>query len=55
MVADKNPPVHSEEDIAKSRESCRIARTACDLGHAAVKPGVTTEAIDKIVHDYIIS
>ena len=32
-----------------------IGRNALDEGHKAVKVGVTTEEIDKIVHDYIIS
>jgi len=36
------------------RDTCRIARGALDAGHAAVAVGVTTEEIDKIVHDYII-
>ena len=27
---------------------------ALDAGHAAIAPGVTTEEIDKIVHDFII-
>jgi hypothetical protein len=26
------------------------ARGALDIGHAAVKPGITTDEIDKIVH-----
>lgn len=55
QVADKNPPTHSAEDIALSRESCRIAREATDIGHRAIAPGVTTEEIDRIVHEYIIS
>jgi len=37
------------------RAACKIARGACDAGHAAVAPGVTTEEIDKVVHDYIIA
>jgi len=52
-LADKNPPVHNKEEIALIRKVCAIARGAIDAGHAAVKPGVTTEEIDKIVHDYI--
>ena len=31
------------------------ARKALDIGHKAVKPGVTTDEIDKIVHEFIIS
>ena len=36
------------------REACKIARRALDLGHIAVKPGVTTEYIDALIHDFII-
>ena len=45
----------NDEDLEKLRRVCRIAREALDAGHAAVAPGVTTEEIDRIVHDYIIS
>jgi len=37
------------------REACLIGRKALDLGHSMVKPGVTTDEIDRAVHDYIIS
>ena len=36
------------------RVTCKIARQALDAGHAAVAVGVTTEEIDRIVHEYII-
>lgn len=49
------PPIHTDKEIAKIRKACKIARGAIDAGHRAVKPGVTTEHIDKIVHDFIIS
>ena len=55
QMADKKPPVVSDpEDLKKLRKACRIAREATDAGHAAIAPGVTTEKIDEIVHDYII-
>ena len=44
-----------DDDLQKLRTVCRIAREALDAGHAAVAPGVTTEEIDTIVHNYIIS
>jgi methionyl aminopeptidase len=53
-LADKTPPVHTEEEIAIIREVCKIARNACDEGHKIVAPGVTTEEIDRVVHEYII-
>ena len=49
------PVVSGEEDLKKLRKACRIAREALDAGHAAVAPGVTTEKIDEIVHNYIIN
>ena len=48
-------PVINDEDLVKLRKACRIAREALDAGHAAIKIGVTTEEVDKVVHDYIIS
>lgn len=37
------------------RAACKIARGAIDAGHRAVAVGVTTEEIDRVVHEYIIS
>ena len=54
-LADKAPPVCGPEEIAKIREACKIARGAIDAGHRAVAPGVTTEEIDRVVHEYIIA
>lgn len=34
--------------------ACSIARDALDEGHKAVAPGVTTEEIDKVVHEFLI-
>ncbi len=36
-------------------ESCKIAAQALKLGGEAVRPGVTTAEINKIIHDFIIS
>jgi methionine aminopeptidase len=41
--------------VAKIKEACLIARKALDLGHKNVRAGITTDEIDKIVHDFIIS
>ena len=54
-IANKKVPVVEGEDLEKLRRACRIAREALDAGHAIVAPGVTTEEIDRVVHDYIIS
>ena len=39
------------EDVEGMRTVCRLAREVLDLACAAVKPGVTADQIDKIVHD----
>lgn len=31
-----------------------LARKALDLGHSVIKPGVTTDYIDEVVHNFII-
>lgn len=49
------PPVYAGEELVHIREACRIGRAALDAGHAIIKAGVTTEEIDKVVHEYIIS
>jgi L-serine deaminase len=36
------------------RKSCKLAREILDIAAAAAKPGVTTDEIDKIVHDACI-
>ena len=46
--------MHTKAEIAIIRETCKVARGAIDAGHAIIKPGVTTEEIDEVVHNYII-
>lgn len=33
------------------RKVCRLSREVLDVAAAAIKPGVTTDYIDKIVHE----
>lgn len=47
--------VKSSTDLAKMREAGRIAGRAVQLAGESIKAGMTTKALDKIVHDYIIS
>ena len=48
-------PCLTADQIARMREACVIGREALDLGGSMVKPGVTGDAIDKAVHEFIIS
>ena len=47
--------MNDAKDIEGIRKACLIGRKALDLGHAIIKVGVTTEQIDKAVHEFIIS
>ena len=42
--------VKTADEIAKMRESGKLARKVLDVAGRAVKPGVTTAEIDEIVH-----
>jgi methionyl aminopeptidase len=46
--------VYSSEDIAGMREACRIGREVLDLAGQAVRVGITTDELDKIVHEATI-
>jgi len=43
--------VKTPEQIAGMREACRIAREVLDVAGKAVRPGVSTDEIDAIVHE----
>jgi methionyl aminopeptidase len=47
--------VYSPEQIARIRESGRIAADAITLVGEHIRPGVTTEELDRIAHDYVVS
>lgn len=47
--------VNTEEDIKKIRAVSILGRKVLDYAHTLVKPGVTTEEIDKKVYEYIIN
>ncbi|PIJ38725.1 type I methionyl aminopeptidase, partial [Leucobacter sp. OLES1] len=46
---------YSEEEIAKIRAAGRIASRSIDAAAAAIRPGVTTEELDRIAHEYVVS
>jgi methionyl aminopeptidase len=39
-----------EKGIEGMRKVCRLAREVLDLAAAALKPGITTDEIDELVH-----
>lgn len=48
------PLIQTPETIEKMREASRIAANALELAGAAVAPGVTTDEIDRIAHEYMV-
>ena len=48
-------PIKNEREIAVMRRACKITAAARALAGEMVRPGVTTKAIDKAVHDFIVS
>ena len=47
--------VKKPDEIEKMRESGKLAREILDLAGRAVKPGITTDEIDTIVHEAILA
>jgi methionyl aminopeptidase len=46
----RNITILNEKEQKGMRKVCRLAREVLDIAAAAVKPGVTTDYIDEIVH-----
>ncbi|KAI0807110.1 peptidase M24, structural domain-containing protein [Fomes fomentarius] len=52
--AGQPPKILSPEEQDKMRYVCRLGREVLDIAAAAVRPGITTDEIDAIVHDATI-
>lgn len=46
--------VKTAKEIERMKKACYISAMALKLGGEAVKPGITTRKLDKIMHDYIV-
>ncbi len=53
-AVNRDPWVQTPETIARMRVAGRIAAGALRAGGAAVAPGVTTDAVDAVVHEYLL-
>jgi methionyl aminopeptidase len=47
--------LHHPEDFAGMRRAGRLAAETLDMITAHVKPGVTTEQLDRIIHDFVLA
>ena len=52
--AEGEPFVQTPETIEKMREASEIAANSLVVAGAAVAPGVSTDELDRIVHDYMV-
>ncbi|KAJ7682108.1 peptidase M24, structural domain-containing protein [Mycena polygramma] len=48
------PRILNAEEIEKMKTVCRMSREILDIAAAAVRPGITTDEIDEIVHNATI-
>ena len=48
-------PIALTIDVQKMKVASKLCRDALDAGHRAIKAGVTTEEVDRVVHEYIVS
>ena len=46
--------IHNKEGIEKMRATCKLAAQVLEFIEPHVKAGVTTEALDKLCHEYIL-
>ena len=46
--------INTAAEIKGIRKACQLGRQALDLAANTVRPGVTTDEIDRLVHDFII-
>jgi methionyl aminopeptidase len=51
----KGPLVRDSDTIARMRVASRIAAQALDAVEAAIAPGVTTDHLDQVGHDFLIA
>lgn len=54
-VINLNIVIKNAQDIEYMRVSCKLASEALDYLTPFVKPGVTTNELDKLCHDYIVN
>src|SRR4051812_26641623 len=48
-------PIRSAEDLEMARHAAQLAAEVLSIVGAHVVPGVSTEALDRICHDYIVN
>ena len=52
--SDKSTKLLNEEEREGMRRVCRLAREVLDIAAAALRPGISTDELDEIVHNACI-
>ena len=52
---DQTITIKTADEIAKMRVAGKLAADVLDMIAEHVKPGITTDELDKICHDYIVN
>lgn len=47
----RNVAIRTEKELVGIRAACRLGREVLDEAHKAIRPGITTDEIDRIVHE----
>ncbi|HMS27359.1 MAG TPA: type I methionyl aminopeptidase [Burkholderiaceae bacterium] len=55
MTTNKNITIKTEQDIAAMRIAGRLTSEVLDYLAPFIKPGITTNEIDKLAHDYMVN
>jgi len=55
MNSSRQVPIRAEAEIAMARRSGMLAADVLRMISAHVKPGVTTDELDRLCHDYIVN
>ncbi|CAG4954596.1 unnamed protein product [Colias eurytheme] len=51
----KRPEIKDEEQINGMRKSCQLAASILNKAHSFIQPGVTTDDVDDLIHNFIIN
>ena len=46
--------IHSEQTLPRMRRACKLARKVLNYAGSLVRPGITTDEIDRLVHKMVI-
>lgn len=55
MMVDGHVPIHSADDLVMARRAGALAADVLEMIAEHVRPGVTTDELDRLCHDHIVN